>query len=197
MGVDSTSHILAIVILDVDGERLAARYNSSSLEVFPDIQSQCAFEKRIIQKLPKPSAQRSDTRWDNADVAIIDDFLVLFKGTNDVFVCVVANTHENEIMLTQLLDGIFGSLTATTCTSIISQGLSKRSILEGLEMTILILDEVQDDGVILETEEEKIIARVKMHAGGTEALSTPGRDAFAQATENTKNKLLHSLFGSG
>jgi len=191
---DSAGHILAVLVLDIDGERLATRYNTGSRDIFPDIKSQMAFEKRIIQKLPKP-AQRNDARAEVTDVAIIDDHLVIFKSMNDVFVCVVSSTQENEMILMQLVDGLFASLSSTVCTSLFAQGLSKRAVLEGMEMTILILDEVQDDGVVMEIEEEKIVARVKMHASTGDTQNTS--DAFAKATESTKNKILGSLFRSG
>merc|ERR1719160_1550474 len=111
-----------------------------------------AFEKRLVNKLPKPTAARSD-----ADVAVIDEYTVLHQACNDVVVCVVSSPSENELVVLQLLEGIFASIQATAQGSFLQQGLTKQSVLDNLSDILFILDEVLDDGVIMETDEDKIV----------------------------------------
>merc|ERR1711964_936192 len=92
------------------------------------IETQFKFEKKVIQKLPKPSGgQRPET-----DVAVIDDLLVLFKSVNDVFVCVISKSSENEMVIAQLLEGVYNSLTSCTNTSFISSGITRQHVLDNL-----------------------------------------------------------------
>jgi len=193
------SQIFGVCILDTEGERLAVRYAAPSQELFPDFLKQRAFEKKIIAKIPQQSQSKDkDGKDTHADIAIIDDLLVLFRVANDVVVIVISELEENELVLVELLDGIFDSLITCCCGSIMSQGLSKREVLVKLERAILILDEVQDDGIILETEEEKIVHRVKMHgSSGQEPLGSSGsqtQDTVAQVAEKTKKNFLKSIF---
>jgi len=194
----SISQILGCLILDAEGERLAVRYSSSGTKRFVDFKQQRAFEKKIIAKIPRNALSRGSEKDTHVDVAIIDEQLVLFRGISDVLVIIVADELENEMVLMQLVDGIFDSLITCCCSSIMSQGLSKRAVLEKLERAILILDEVQDDGIILEIEEDKICHRVKMHGDGTQEGPQGGipttNETVAQVAEKTRTNFLKSFF---
>merc|ERR1719171_1217399 len=113
--------VLAILVLDSDGGRLAVKYSQiARKELWPGVKAQLAFEKRVIIKLPKPSSSRSEV-----DVAVIDDFTVLFQACNDVFVCAVAASSENELVVLQLVEGVFSAMSNAAQGGILSTGLSK------------------------------------------------------------------------
>ena len=148
--------VLAVLILDADGGRLAVKYSQlSKKELFPTHKEQLAFEKRVISKLPKPTATKSEV-----DVAIIDDYTVLFQACNDVFVCAVAPATENELLLLQLVEGVFSSISASAQgASFLSTRLIKQFVLDSLSDFFFVLDEAGDDGIIMETEEEKGLSK--------------------------------------
>mmetsp|Transcript_29511 Transcript_29511/g.80724 ORF Transcript_29511/g.80724 Transcript_29511/m.80724 type:complete len:196 (+) Transcript_29511:78-665(+) len=193
MAEDGLCQILALLVLDSDGNRLAVKYSSiARKELWPGTKQQNCFEKRVISKLPKPTATKSEV-----DVAIIDDYTVLFQACNDVVVCAVATSTENELVVLQLVEGLYSAMsTAAQSTSFLSSGLTKQLVLDSLSDVLFILDEVTDDGIIMETEEERISARIKM-VDETEATNAAqAEQMFQKATQSAKQKLLGSLIGS-
>lgn len=195
----SISQILGCLILDAEGERLAVRYSSAAAKVLPDFKAQRSFEKKIIAKIPRSVQQKTEPKDTHVDVAIIEDHLILYRGIQDVLVIIVADELENELVLMQVVDAIFESLITCCCSSIMSQGLSRRAVLEKLERAILILDEVQDDGIILEIEEDKICHRVKMHGDGQDpppshSMPNSTNEVVAQVAEKTKQNFFKSIF---
>mmetsp|Transcript_49639 Transcript_49639/g.146714 ORF Transcript_49639/g.146714 Transcript_49639/m.146714 type:complete len:195 (+) Transcript_49639:60-644(+) len=190
---DGLCQILALLVLDSDGARLAVKYSSvARKELWVGSKAQLAFEKRVISKLPKPSVARSEV-----DVAIIDNYTVLFQAFNDVVVCAIASEEENELVVLQLVEGIFNAMSQSAQGgSFLSSGLTKQLVLDNLSDVLFILDEVVDDGIIMETDEEKISARVKMIDETEITSSAQAEQMFQKATTSAKKKLLDSLIGS-
>jgi len=193
MAEDGLCQVLALLVLDSDGQRLAVKYSSiAKKELWVGSKAQLAFEKKVISKLPKPSAARSEV-----DVAVIDEYTVLFQACNDVVVCAVASATENELVVMQLVEGIYASMSSLTQgSSFLSSGLTKQLVLDGLADVLFILDEVMDDGIIFETDEEKISARVKMIDETEASNSAQAEQMFQKATQSAKSKLISSLLGS-
>lgn len=120
----------------------------------------------------------------------------------------MTSTAENELVVAQLLEGMFAAIANVSQTSFVSQGMSKPGILENLDQVLLVLDEVTDDGVIMETDEEKIQNRVRMveeeshiqpEALDPNAPLDPNASAqamFQMATQNAKKRLIDSLLGA-
>lgn len=193
------NQVLALLVLDADANRLAIKYCSGGLKLWPSVEDQRKFERKTIQKLPKPSGRASS----ETDVALIGEQLVVFKICNDVYICVVCSPNENELVVAGLCDGVAAALTQTTQMSFVSNGLSKQTVLDQLDQVLLVLDEVTDDGIIMEVDDEKIFNRVRMveaegggggnndAAGGGEADSA----VFQQATKAAKKRLIESLLG--
>mmetsp|Transcript_17498 Transcript_17498/g.40765 ORF Transcript_17498/g.40765 Transcript_17498/m.40765 type:complete len:197 (+) Transcript_17498:92-682(+) len=187
------SQILALLILDTDGERLAVKYSSvAKKELWPGTKAQLAFEKRLIAKLPKPTG--TGGRGD-VDVAIIDEYTVLYQSCNDVVVCAIASASENELVVMQLVEGVYAALSNSVQSSFLATGLTKQIVLDNLSDVFFILDEVTDDAIIMETEEEKIVARIKMQDETEVSNSAQAEKIFNKATESAKNKLLASFIG--
>eukprot|EP00438_Fugacium_kawagutii_P034801 Skav236265 [mRNA] locus=scaffold829:674872:678056:- [translate_table: standard] len=85
------------------------------------------------------------------------------SACNDVVVAAVAAGSENELVVLELAQCMFNSLSsACQSQSFLSAGLTKQLVLDNLSDVLFILDEVTDNGVIMETDDEKISARIKM-----------------------------------
>merc|ERR1712060_687390 len=97
----------------------------------------------------------------------------------------------------QMVEGIFSAISGCAQgSSFLSSGLSKQLVLDNLSDVLFILDEVTDDGIVMETEDEKISARIKM-VDETEATNAAqAEQMFQKATQSAKQKLLGSLIGS-
>merc|ERR1711957_578156 len=135
---------------------------------------------------------KSGTSRSEVDVAVIDDCTVMFQACNDVFICAVAASSENELVVLQLVEGIFSTMTATAAAGFLASGITKELVLENLSDVLFILDEVVDDGVIMEHDQEKLSSRIKMI---DETEVSAQNEMFQKATQSAKSKLLGSLLG--
>lgn len=199
----SLCQVLAALILDRDGERLAVRYASvARREYWPDIKSQMAFEKKLVAKIPKASTpEKSET-----DVVVVEDQTVLFLAANDLIVCAVAAPGENELIVAQVVDCMWEAMVRAAPVGLLSNGPSKQLVIDYLTETYFFLDEIMDDGIVMEIDEAKVQARIGMHdepdtsqeslphAGGTS--SGGGGQGLEQAAASARQKL-SSLFGRG
>jgi hypothetical protein len=74
-------------------------------------------------------------------VILYDGMIVLFKHVVDLFVYVIGYPDENEVMLFGVLQGFVDA-----CNQLLKNQLEKRSLLESLDIVLLVLDETIDDG---------------------------------------------------
>ncbi|KAK0387623.1 hypothetical protein NLU13_3869 [Sarocladium strictum] len=150
--------VQAILILSTeDGSRILAKYyssphsapnagaNSTSSNPYPDLKSQKAFEKGLIEKTSKQSG----------DIILYDNRIVLYKHESDVMMYVVGNVDENEILLYNTVLALRDSLHL-----LFKQSVDKRTIIENYDLVSLAVDEIVDDGIILETDPTIIVQRV-------------------------------------
>merc|ERR1719203_1529753 len=194
---DELSQVLAVLVMDSDGNRLAVKYCAAARrELWPTVSAQVEFEKMIHSKLPKAVSSKSEV-----DVAVVKNYTVLFQAANDCVVCAVASATENELAVMQLVEGVFSA--ASGCSqgaSFLSTGLSKQLVLDNLSEVLFILDEVVDDDIIFVTDEDKISSRIKMidetesvshtPSGGAEGGSASGGGGGAATAANLKRSLL-------
>ncbi|KAL0468944.1 Longin-like domain-containing protein [Neurospora intermedia] len=156
----------AIVILSSDdGSRIFSKYytpphaaagapgtgvaaglasSSASQNPYPDKTSQTRFEKGLLQKTAKQSG----------DILLYDNKVVLYKMESDVAIYVVGSADENEVLLYNVLLALRDSL-----HMLFKQSIDKRTIVENYDLVSLAIDEIVDDGVVLETDPTIIIQR--------------------------------------
>ncbi|CAD6504387.1 BgTH12-06117 [Blumeria graminis f. sp. triticale] len=150
--------VSAILILNAeDGSRVFAKYynvphhsatqsnTSKAPAIFPDVKAQIAFEKGLSEKTSKQTA----------DITLYENHVVLYKSESDVMIYVVGSTEENEIMLYNVILALRDSLHLT-----FKQSVDKRTIIENYDLVSLTIDEIVDDGIILETDPTIITQRV-------------------------------------
>ncbi|APA06230.1 hypothetical protein sscle_01g010000 [Sclerotinia sclerotiorum 1980 UF-70] len=143
----------AILILNAeDGSRVFTKYyspphhsSSSPATPYPDQKSQKAFEKGLLEKTQKQTA----------DIILYDNRIVLYKSESDVMMYVVGGVDENEIMLYNVILALRDSLHL-----LFKQSVDKRTIIENYDLLSLAVDEMVDDGIILETDPTIIVQRV-------------------------------------
>ncbi|TVY81178.1 putative coatomer subunit zeta [Lachnellula suecica] len=187
--------INAILILNSDdGSRVFAKYYSAphhaSGPPYPDVKSQKAFEKGLLEKTAKQSS----------DIILYDNRIVLYKSESDVMMYVVGSMDENEIMLYNVVLAMRDSLhllfkyvpfphpppTPTMSSANIMgkrQSVDKRTIIENYDLVSLAIDEIVDDGIILETDPTIIVQRVSK-APTQDAAQLKGIDLSEQGMNN-------------
>ncbi|KAG5966767.1 hypothetical protein E4U58_002421 [Claviceps cyperi] len=150
--------VQAVLILGTeDGARILTKYYSSphgagsgaggvgSISPYADLKAQKAFEKGLIEKTAKQTG----------DIILYDNRVVLYKLESDVMIYVVGSLDENEILLYNAVLAIRDSLHL-----VFKQSVDKRTIIENYDLVSLAIDEIVDDGIILETDPTIIVQRV-------------------------------------
>ncbi|KAK1636893.1 clathrin adaptor complex small chain [Colletotrichum phormii] len=147
--------INAILILSIeDGSRLFSKYYSAphqgtqkdgQTNPYPDVKSQKAFEKGLLEKTAKQTG----------DIILYDNRIVLYKMESDVMMYVVGGVDENEVLLYNVILALRDSLHL-----LFKQSVDKRTIVENYDLVSLAIDEIVDDGIILETDPTIIVQRV-------------------------------------
>ncbi|KEY64940.1 hypothetical protein S7711_08939 [Stachybotrys chartarum IBT 7711] len=148
--------VQAILILGAeDGSRIFAKYfspahgapaaGSGSSNPYADTKSQKTFEKGLLDKTAKQTG----------DIILYDNRIVLYKMESDVMIYIVGSLDENEILLYNTIIALRDSLHL-----LFKQSVDKRTIIENYDLVSLAIDEIVDDGIILETDPTIIMQRV-------------------------------------
>ncbi|KAI9761656.1 MAG: hypothetical protein M4579_000890 [Chaenotheca gracillima] len=151
----------AILILSAeDSSRILAKYYSAphapkgasdkstnypGANPYPDLKDQKAFEKGLTEKTVKQTS----------DIILYDNRIVVFKMEGDVMLYVVGSADENEILLYNVVLALRDSLSI-----LLKNSTDKRTIIENYDLVSLAVDEIIDDGIILETDPVVVSSRV-------------------------------------
>jgi len=112
---------------------------------YPTLKEQKAFEKGLLEKTVKT----------NGDVILYDNRVVTYKTEGDVMIFIVGSAEENEILLFNAILALRDSLNI-----LLKSSVDKRTIIENYDLVCLAIDELCDDGVLLETDPVTIATRV-------------------------------------
>ncbi|XP_050012993.1 coatomer subunit zeta-2 isoform X1 [Alexandromys fortis] len=181
--------IKAVFILDNDGRRLLAKlelalckgYGPFSFsfsqyydDTFPSMKEQMVFEKNVFNKTSRAESE----------IAFFGGMTIVYKSSIDLLLYVVGSSSENELMLMSVLACLFDSL-----SHILRKNVEKRWLLENMDGAFLVLDEIVDGGVILESDPQQVIQKVNFRtddAGLTE-------QSVAQVLQSAKEQIKWSL----
>ncbi|KAF7587552.1 hypothetical protein BBP40_007063 [Aspergillus hancockii] len=151
----------AVLLMSADdGSRIFAKYYSPphppagtapnsadypGANPYPTLKEQKAFEQGLLEKTNKQTS----------DVILYDNRIVVFKMESDVMLYVVGSADENEVLLYNVV------LSLRDALGILFKGATdKRTIVENYDLVALAIDEIIDDGIILETDPVLIASRV-------------------------------------
>ncbi|VDM39229.1 unnamed protein product, partial [Toxocara canis] len=153
--------IKGLAILDQDGNRVLAKYYDA--ELFPSQKEQRAFEKSLFQKTNKA----------NAEVIMLDGLICVYRSNVDLFFYVMGGTNENEMVLVAALNCLYDSV-----SMVLRKNVEKKALLDNMDIAMLILDEICDNGVLLESEPQAVVSRCAVRqeelAFGDQSISQVG-----------------------
>ncbi|KAL1582666.1 hypothetical protein WHR41_08750 [Cladosporium halotolerans] len=148
----------AILLLSADdNSRILTKYyspphppanagnNFPGANPYPTLKDQKAFEKGLLEKTAKSTN----------DVILYDNRIVVYKTESDVMLYVVGPADENEIMLYSVVLALRDSLNI-----LLKNSVDKRTLIENYDLASLAIDEIVDDGIILETDPVVVASRV-------------------------------------
>ncbi|KAF2012259.1 snare-like protein [Aaosphaeria arxii CBS 175.79] len=147
----------AILILAIDdGSRILTKYYSNPHPpqgateypgqiAYKTVKDQKAFEKGLLEKTAKQTT----------DIILYDQKVIVFKMESDVMLYVVGGAEENEVLLYSVVLALRDSLNI-----LLKNSVDKRTIVENYDLVSLAVDELVDDGIILETDPVIVASRV-------------------------------------
>ncbi|KAI4840056.1 coatomer subunit zeta [Plasmodium brasilianum] len=202
----SIKQLEAILILDTDGNRIAVKYYNDKLTPKGDdklnntgcskeslnypydgtlynnlktSEQQKLFESDITDKAKKLGCNSNET-----EILVINKYIILYLSINDVSIYIVGDENDNEIILNEIIQTVEQSL-----NNITNNQIGKKQLIDKLDSVYLILDEIADSGIIMETNSDVIINRLYMHEGDLQE-HTPLNQAISSAKENIIRSLL-------
>ncbi|XP_057203165.1 coatomer subunit zeta-2 isoform X2 [Triplophysa rosa] len=164
--------VKAIFILDNDGNKLLSKYYD--LELYPSVKEQKNFEKNVFNKTHKA---------DN-EIAFLEGMTIVYKSSVDLFFYVVGSPQENELMLMAVLNCLFDSL-----SQMLRKSVEKRTLLDNMDGVFLVVDEIIDGGVILESDPQQVIEKVNYRADD----SPLSEQSVAQVLQSAKEQIKWSI----
>jgi len=124
-----------------------------------------------------------------AEIIILDGLVTVYRNSSDVWMYIVGSQLENELILVNVLNSLHEAL-----TSLLRSSPDKRLLLDNFDTLLVALDEMIDQGMILETDAPAIVNRVGMKAadggapgegGGGGSGGGGGGGGFAEGSFNS------------
>ena len=162
--------IKGIILMDNDGRRLWANYYDPN--ILQSHKEQMKFEKTLFAKTSKANI-------DDVDVVLLENLTVLYKSKVDLFFYVIGGPKENELLLMSVLNCVFESLSL-----ILRKSLEKSSVYDNMDMVMLAMDEICDNGIILESDAIAVADNIGVRA---EDVSL-GKQTAAQVLQSAKDQ---------
>ena len=100
-----------------------------------------------------------------SEIIMLDGLTILYKSSVDLFFYVMGSSYENELLLMSALDVLFDSL-----NMILKKEFEKKALMEHLDMVMMAVDEICDQGILLEHDPE-VSFRTKYFTGNNRCTS--------------------------
>ncbi|KAK9396990.1 coatomer subunit zeta-2 [Crotalus adamanteus] len=163
--------IKAIFILDSFGQRLLAKYYDNT---FSSTKEQKSFERNVFNKTHKTESE----------IAFLEGLTIVYKSSIDLFFYVVGSSHENELMLMSVLSCLFESL-----SHMLRKNVEKRILIDNMDGVFLLVDEIVDGGVIMESDAQQVIQKLNFRVDD----SSLAEHSVTQVLQSAKEQIKWSL----
>ncbi|CAD2101798.1 coatomer subunit zeta, putative [Plasmodium vinckei] len=210
----SIKQLDAIIMLDEDGKRIAVKYytnvlenkddnknrnqcgsnlmNSNQLyskenmnsfydETYNDLKTvddQKQFEHDLVDKIKKMTSLINEI-----EILVSNQYIILCLPINDIYIFIVGDENSNELVLYEVMKAIQDSL-----NNITNNNIGKKQLIDKLDSVFLLLDEIIDNGIIMETNSNIIVNRLYMNEGDIQDLTS-----LNQAISSAKDNIIRSL----
>lgn len=173
MELTSTPQVLAVSVLGPNGARLYASFFG---RLFKSGDA-AALEDYVFR-------QAIDARGLGTGILAHQKLCSVYKRQGDVVILVSSSGAENELILATVLDALLESLLL-----LLHARIDSAVILQNLDLVMLCIDEMIDDGIILELDPELIAERASMRLDG----DVPLEQSFQSALRSARTQFLKSL----
>eukprot|EP01116_Phalansterium_solitarium_P024650 TRINITY_DN9085_c0_g1_i1.p1 TRINITY_DN9085_c0_g1~~TRINITY_DN9085_c0_g1_i1.p1 ORF type:complete len:171 (-),score=61.61 TRINITY_DN9085_c0_g1_i1:205-717(-) len=163
--------VKSVLVLDSEGKRVCAKYYSKDL---PTYKEQTAFEKNLWTK----------TNRSNAEILLWENVVAVYRTSGDVIFYTTGSYDENELVLLSVLNAFYDAV-----SKLLRGQVDKLAMLDNLDSVLLALDELIDDGIVLESDPSLIAQRATMKFEDVPL----SEQTISQAMGNIKEQLARSL----
>jgi coatomer subunit zeta len=176
--------IKGVLLLDSDGEKLYGKYFNPPAEL-QSFASQDLFEKQLKSKLSKFVLKHKEN-----EVVLVENITVVLKMVNNLTLYILGSSEENEIFLGTVLDALAEAL------DLVYHGeIERGKVIEELELVMLAIDEMFEDGNILAFDATAIAEKVLMReiSENAPAKSNAKESIFGRALQNAKQAISKTI----
>lgn len=143
--------VQAVVALDNTGSRIFAKYfigddTPESSKALAPLEKQRSLEHSIFQAIHDPR-RGNHVAYEN-EILVVEGHITVFHISEDVTITVIGAGSENEVVLSNVLMGLVDALRQELNTP----SLTVRLLLENYCALLMTVDEMLDEGIILETD---------------------------------------------
>ncbi len=188
--------VTGVLVLDAtDGSRIFAKYFSPPhhhphhamsgvkadgfSQPYASLKDQKAFESGLHEKTAKQTS----------DIVLFDNHVVVYKQVVDVMMYVLGGLDENEVLLYNVVVALRESLEI-----LLKHSVDKRTLVENFDLLAMAVDEIVDDGIILDTDPVVVSSRVsRPPAHETGARIELNEQGFMNAYQLAKEKLAERI----
>lgn len=194
--MDIMNRVEALVVLDMDGHRLFGKYfpnvaDPSKPPSWPTVESQANYERVLHTRLRDPRTNGSTTTGSSqasadGDIMLFEGHTLIFKVDPELTFIIIGSADENELLLSAVLSCIYEAFQLLTkCLG----SVDKRLFLEHYDLFILCVDEVLDDGIILETTAGAVVQEVQPYVKPDNATAEGAKKALKSINKYLKQNL--------
>jgi hypothetical protein len=171
--MDQFIHVIdAIIVSSIDGKRLYAKYYTNNINE----NARTQFETNLSSKLKNLQSMA------DPDIIQIQGRTIIYQIINDVLFQVVGPLHENELVLSEVLDALVKSQNV-----VLNAQVEARTIMENFELLVLCIDEIVDGGIIIETEGDTVATKVLESIGERYGNQEGEAEVVSQAKDALKS----------
>ncbi|ELU00183.1 hypothetical protein CAPTEDRAFT_169846 [Capitella teleta] len=163
--------VKAILILDNDANRLIAKYYD---DTYPTAKEQKAFEKNLFSK----------THRANAEIIMLEGLTCIYRSNVDLFFYVIGSQSENELILASVLNCLYDAV-----NTMLRKNVEKRALLDNMDAVFLAVDEICDNGIIMESDASAVVNRVSFRSDDLPL----GEQTVASVLQSAKEQIKWSL----
>ena len=187
------------IILDNEGHRIIAKYyNANRGTPFETTQQQKNFERQLFLKSSKQSASgsgasRSVNSFEN-DIMTVDNYVAIFRSYSDMTFFIIGHAEDNELILGLVLDCIHACF-----DRIFRKGIERRYLIENMSPVILVIDELLDQGVVMNLDPNTVLGRIDTKNRGAHAAPSSDTSGAAEGEArpaSSSASLFSSVFSS-
>ena len=149
-----------IVILDNNGNIIYAKFYGDEFN---------NHEKEFISKICSSTSNLNVTK-EEVDIFTLNEYIIVSKISGNVNIFIGANENENEVII-----GNFFEIFEAVLSDIVPSSLTKENIMNSYEQLIIAIDEMINDGVVMNANEDSINDIIKMKQNNN------GFTSFAEA----------------